>query len=222
MFRIRAVTPIHVPAQELARRAARYRRLSPAGIDVELVDLGSGVEVPRALETQDAIRASESLVTAAMADTDPGRYDAALPDCVLDPGIDAPTRYPVPVYGLLQLTAHLLAGIGGAFGAVARNAAIAAEIERKLRQYGVADQLRATRVLGLSVGDIADDERWAAAVGDAVADLRVGAVINGCSAVEVLPAGGAAIVDPTATALRMLGLALATGVLPAAGDGTSR
>lgn len=215
-FRIRAVTPIHVSADELARRADRYRRLAPPGIAVDLVDLGDSAEVPRSLETAGAIRASEDLLVDQLARTDPSRYDASLPDCVLDPGIGAGKRYPVPAFGLLQLTAHLLAGLGSGFGAVARNEAISAELARKLSCYGLGDLLAGVATLGLSVADIADDERWAAAVAGSVADLDVRTVINGCSAVQVRPSSGPIILDPTATALRMLGAALDAGMLPTA------
>lgn len=84
---------------------------------------------------------------------------------------------PVPVLGLLRLSSHLLGALGRSFAAVARNQAI-------------------------------DDEAtWAASVGGAVADLEVGAVLNGCSAVDVTADGsGPRVIDPTATALQVLGL----------------
>ena len=63
-MRIRAITPIRVGATELARRQRRYRRLSPAAIEVTLVDLEDGPDVPRALETEDDVRRSERLVVA--------------------------------------------------------------------------------------------------------------------------------------------------------------
>ncbi len=216
MFRIRAITPIHVAADELARRADRYRRLAPPGIGVDLEDLGDSAGVPRSLETAEAIRASEDLVIDRLGRTDPSRYDASLPDCVLDPGIGVGRHYPVPTFGLLQLTAHLLAGLGGTFGAVARNEAISAELARKVTVYGLGNLLAGVATLGLSVADIADDERWATAVAGSVADLDVRTVINGCSAVQVRPAFGPVILDPTATALRVLGAALDAGVLPTA------
>jgi len=59
-----------------------------------------------------------------------------------------------------------------------------------------------------SLEDIADTSRWneAVATGLAAARLRVDAVINGCSAVEVRPTDdGPAVLDPTALALRLIG-----------------
>ena len=47
--RIHAVTPIHVDADELARRQTRYDALCPAGLHLELHDIGP--DAPRALDT---------------------------------------------------------------------------------------------------------------------------------------------------------------------------
>jgi hypothetical protein len=61
--------------------------------------------------------------------------------------------------------------------------------------------------MDLSLEDIADDATWAAGVEKAVAGADCQAVINACSAVDVTPvAGGPRVVDPTATALRLLAL----------------
>lgn len=208
MLRIRAITPIHVDDAELARRQRRYDRLSPTGISIELDDIGDGPRVPRALDTADDVRRSEDLVIAEIRGTDPDRFDAALPDCVLDPGVGVMDDAPLPVLGLLRLCAHLLAGAGQSFAAVARNHAIAAELGRKLTSYGLGGECADVRVLGLDVGDIADDAAWAAAISRAVGDLTVGSVVNGCSAVDVRVGDtGPRIVDPTATALAALGLA---------------
>jgi Asp/Glu/hydantoin racemase len=221
-LRIRAITPIHVDDAELERRQRRYERLAPSGISVHLDDLGDGPDVPRALESPDDIRRSEALVAAALRDTDPGAYDAALPDCVLDPAVGGPADgAPVPVFGILRLSAHLLAATGERFAAVARNEAIAAELARKAGEYGLRSQLRDVLVLGLGVEDIPDDAAWATAISRAVAGLDAGAVINGCSAVEVAPtdSGHARVVDPTAIALRVLGVVAELGSTPGAGAG---
>ena len=199
MLRVRAITPIHVDSDELRRRQERYDRLAPVGIAIHLDDLGADPAVPRQLQTQDDIRRSEELVVAEIRRTDAERFDAVLPDCVLDPGVGVVQDAPVPVVGLLSLCGHFLAGAGQRFAAVTRNEAIAEELRRKADSYGMADVLTEVRVLGLSVEDIADDRTWAAAVTRVVADVPVGAVFNACSAVEVQEAGaGPRIVDPTA------------------------
>jgi Asp/Glu/hydantoin racemase len=212
MLRIRSITPIHVDVAELERRQRRYDRLAPTNITVQLDDLGDGRHVPRALDTEDDIRRSEQLVIAEIHRTDPNHFDAVLPDCVLDPGVGVITGAPVPVLGLLQLSSHLLASSGQRFAAVTRNSAIADELVRKLTSYGIADTFAGVRILGLSVTDIADDDVWAAAINRSVADLTVNSIINGCSAVEVqVPMAGPSIVDPTATALRVIALAAELG-----------
>jgi len=215
--RIRAITPIRVGATELARRQRRYRRLSPAAIEVTLVDLEDGPDVPRALETEDDVRRSERLVVAEARRTSAEGFDVVLPDCVLDPGVDVGADTPVPLVGILSLTTHLLAGTGARFAALTRNEAIAAELAAKVRYYGLADRLTEVRVLGLDVASIPDDSAWADAIGRAVGDLPVATVVNGCSAVELQPQrSGPVIVDPTATALRVLGLVAEAGLAPRA------
>jgi len=215
--RIRAITPIRVGATELARRQRRYRRLSPAAIEVTLVDLEDGPDVPRALETEDDVRRSERLVVAEARRTNAEEFDVVLPDCVLDPGVGVGADTPVPLVGILSLTAHLLAGTGARFAALTRNEAIAAELAAKVRDYGLADRLTEVRVLGLDVATIPDDSAWADAIGRAVGDLPVATVVNGCSAVELQPhRSGPVIVDPTATALRVLGLVAESGLAPRA------
>lgn len=208
MLRIRAITPIHVDGEELRRRQQRYDRLAPEGIRIHLDDLGDDPTVPRALQTEQDVRRSEELVIDAIRRTDPERYDTVLPDCVLDPGVGVVSDAPVPVVGLLCLSTHFLAAGGQQFAAVTRNSATGEELRRKAASYGLSDDLTDVRVLGLSVEDISDDRTWAEAITRSVADLPVGAVVNGCSAVDVRAAGaGPRIIDPTAVALRVLGLA---------------
>lgn len=206
-----AITPIHVQPAELARRQRRYERLAPAGVTVTLEDVGEGSEVPRALETADDIAASESVLVERFRSADADRFDAFLPDCVLDPVVDADVSVDRPVFGIARLTAHFLSGFGSRVGAVARNPAIAAELDRKLKSYGLTPA-RPTDVLGLSVDDIADDAAWAVAVERAVASMPCDRVINACSAVDIVGDDrGPVLVDPTWTALQMIGVHAAKG-----------
>ena len=219
-MRILAITPIVVSADELARRQARYDRLAPAGVEIVLHNLADTEQAPRALDTREQIATSEALVAAQMARADVDAFDALLPDCVLDPvvGTDLAAAMPLPVHGISRLSAHHLAGSGARVSGVARNQPIADELDRKLAQYGVKTA-GPTAVLNLSVEAIADDAVWTAAVTRTVRDLDVDAVLNACSAVEVAPGGpgapGPAVVDPTATALRVLGVLAATTGEPA-------
>jgi Asp/Glu/hydantoin racemase len=203
--RIHAVTPIHVDADELARRQARYDALCPPGSHVVLHDIGP--DAPRALDTADEIRESERLVVEALRAA-PAGYDALLPDCVLDPGVDR-LQGELPVVGILRLSMGWQVLAGRRAGAVARNTAIADELARMVAAYGWSGSFTGVRVLDLDVHAIADTHRWNDAVDGALESLgRDGAmaVINGCSAVDV-PAGPSSavqVVDPTALALRVL------------------
>jgi len=205
-MRALAVTPIHLPPEEIRRRQERYDRLAPPGLEIELVDVGAAA--PGSLDTDEAVRASEREVAARLADAGAG-YDLAFPDCVLDPAVpDAVAAGPLPVHGLLKLAATHLAGRGERFGAVVRNEAIRAEFDRRVADYGLTGHFAGTRVLDLPFEAIADSGTWNRAVASAVRELAAlgaTAVINGCSAVDVEPAElPARIVDPTELALRVL------------------
>ncbi|MBD8605785.1 hydantoin racemase [Aeromicrobium sp. CFBP 8757] len=204
-MRILSFTPIAVGEQELARRQARYDEHSPDGVEVVLRDIGTGSGAPTALETPEDVATSERAVLAAFAAADPEGFDAFLPDCVLDPGIDDQDGLARPLLGIGRLTASFLASQGTPLFSVARNPAIAAELDRRFASYGLTAP--DTRVLDLSFDAIADDRVWNETVERSVADLDGGFVFNACSAVDVAPsAGGAVLVDPTATALRLIGL----------------
>jgi Asp/Glu/hydantoin racemase len=201
--RVYAITPIHVPDEELRRRQGRYDHLSPDGLTVELHDIGP--RAPRALETSDQVRESERQVMAALRAAGPG-YDALLPDCVLDPGVAA-LRGGMPVDGMLRLSLADAAANGQAVGAVTRNRAIADELTAVAAAYGFP--VVGVAVLDLDLDAIADDARWAEAlIGavDALAEAGADVVVNGCSAVDLDAAGGTRIpvIDPAALALRLL------------------
>lgn len=210
-MRLLALTPIVVDDAELARRQARYDELAPDGVRVHLQHLGDDPGLPRALESEADVRASEDALRRRYREADPAAYDGFLPDCVLDPL--AGEELARPVFGIGRLAAGFVAAQGARLGAVARNAPIAAELDRRLGRYGVA-AVAPTAVLDLGVEDIADDAGWAAAVARVVGDLDCDFVLNACSAVEVGEQHGAPyLLDPTAAALAMLAhRAAVTGV----------
>jgi Asp/Glu/hydantoin racemase len=212
---IRAITPIDVSAEEVARRQRRYDALSPPGVRVVLQNLPGS---PPQLDSANACRASEAIVVAELLRTDPGQYDAVLADCVLDPGLETLEQQArVPAFGILKLCCGVLAAAGHRFGAVARNQAIADELQARVLAHGHADRFDRVAVLNLALADIDRAERWNEVLGTAARAFEgspTSVLINGCSAVDVLPRGGStvAVVDPTALALAMLGLMVARGL----------
>ncbi|MEV0070661.1 MULTISPECIES: aspartate/glutamate racemase family protein [unclassified Amycolatopsis] len=205
-MRALAVTPIHLPPDEVARRQARYDRLAPPGVEIELRNVGP--TAPATLDTAGSMRDSEREVAALLKAAADG-FDLAFPDCVLDPSVpDAVSDPALPVHGILKLSATHLAGKGVRFGAVVRNEAIKDEFASRIAAYGLDEYLAGIRVLDLPFSAIAETEVWNAALGSAVrelAELGATAVINGCSAVDVEPADlPARIVDPTELAMRLL------------------
>ncbi len=219
-MRIAAITPLRVSAEELARRQARYDRLVPDGLRVHLINL-DGPGAPETLESAADIRRSEDLVRDTIGALDPATYGGVLPDCVLDPAVGGAPRDgagpALPVFGILRLTAGFLAGCGRTFGSVTRNVAIGEELAARLHSYGADGSYAGNHVLDLDYAAVADDARWNAALHGALTDLTgrgATVVINGCSAVEVIGASGTTVLDPTALALRLLGLGASQGVLP--------
>lgn len=212
---IRAITPIDVSAEELLRRQGRYDDLSPEGVRIELENLAGG---PRQLDSDRACRESERMVVEAALRTDPARYDAVMADCVLDPGLEElERRAAVPTLGILKLCAGVLAAAGHRFGGLARNGAIAEELRARILAHGHGAAFDRVAVLDLSLDDITDDARWNGVLWRAAAEFGgsgTSVLINGCSAVNVAPRdpGGAAVVDPTALALDVLGLTIARGL----------
>jgi Asp/Glu/hydantoin racemase len=204
-MRLLAWTPIVVGAEELARRQARYDRLSPAHVQIVLRDLADfSSSAPQALETDHDVRTSEDAVMWAFRASDPAGFDAFLPDCVLDPGIGG-EGFARPLLGLSHLAATFLAAQGATVGALARNRAIADELDRRLASYAVKRE--PTLVMDLSVEDIADDETWRRAVVTHARRLSCDYALNACSAVELGSLStDTVVVDPTALALRLLGL----------------
>lgn len=205
-MRIRAITPIVVSSEELERRQSRYNQLAPPGVVVHLDNLGEG---PDRLESLEQIRQSEHLVHAEALRTDPRRFDGIFLDCVLDPALEQLQREAVlPVFGITRLVSGYFGSLGLQMAAVARNQAIADELADRVDAFGWSPNFRGVLNLDLTLKDIADTELWNRTVVERVAsgDLDgVDAVINGCSAVEVRPAGGPPVVDPTALALRLVG-----------------
>lgn len=204
-MRLLSWTPIAVGAAELARRQTRYDRLSPSQVQIVLHDLGTvDPTAPRALESEADVRASEEAVVAAYRASDPQGFDAFLPDCVLDPAITS-DGLALPMLGLSRLVSTFLGQGGASIGALARNRAIADELDRRLASYGV--RAEPTVVMHLGVEDIADDEAWRRAVTAYSDQLSCDFALNACSAVELgEPVATAQVVDPTALALRLLGL----------------
>lgn len=198
-----AYTPIHVGADELRRRQERYDHLAPTGVTVELRDIGA--DAPRALDTESDVRRSETVLTEAFRRVDPTGVDGFLPDCVLDPCAEVASKFARPLYGLSKLTASHHLSLGRRVGALARNRAIADELDRRLSYYGF--ETEATHVMDLGVHDIADSQAWGRAVTEHAHLLDCSVAINACSAVELLdPPASPMVVDPTATALRLLGV----------------
>ena len=201
-MRLLALTPIHVPDTELARRQARYDQIAPTGIEV--VVRRPERDLPRELGSAADVAASDAALVAAYAAEPVGGWDGYLPDCVLDPAVHSAATLPVPIHGIGRLAMHALTGAGLSWRAVARNQPIADELDRLADRYGVPTD-GPTTVLSLSVEEISDDAGWGSALATAVADLGCDAVLNGCSAVDVrAPGRGPVVVDPTALALHVL------------------
>jgi Asp/Glu/hydantoin racemase len=219
-LRLRVIAPIALPAAAIAGRRQRYRELAGPRFEVTLDPLADP-DAPRALDDEDAIAASHAIIRAQIDALDPADADLAMPDCVLDPGLVVGHASAVPAVGILHLVAGHLAALGRRFSAVTRNEPIADELARKLDEYGLYRSLVGVDVIHGGVELISDEPEWIRRLG-AVVRTRgaagVDTVFNGCSAVPIPPemtAAGApvAVVDPTLLALRLLSVALDSGLV---------
>ncbi|MEU6495454.1 aspartate/glutamate racemase family protein [Streptomyces sp. NPDC046984] len=205
-MKIHSVTPVRVDAAELTRRRARYRRLSPPGVEVVLED--GGPEAPPQFATRDDIETSTSAVTEALAKASAEDYAVRMPDCVLDPAVPVtPDGSAVPTVGMLRLTASHLAATGTVFGAVTRNHIIGEALAERIEEYGLGPWFAGVAVLDLDFDTIPDTLRWNEAVRGALDEFAargVTAVINGCSAVDTGTPHAVQLVDPAERALRLL------------------
>lgn len=220
MFRLKAITPLAVPAEELARRQHRYDRLAARHLAVSLVNLPPGA--PPRLDTADDVEASAGYVHREIERTSREDFDGILPDCVLDPCVGEIPAGPVPLFGILRLAAGAIAGLGVPFAAVTRNGAIGTEMARKLHLYGLAGNLDWVHRLEADFCLIADGDGWAAALAPAVAATAaadVPVLLNGCSAVDMGPDADprVRVVDPTALALDVLAVCTTRGLAVAGG-----
>lgn len=218
MLRIKAISPLRLADDEVARREDRYRRLAGDGIEIDLVNLPPGA--PERLDSDADIRASEALVHDEACRTDPGRHDLVLPDCVLDPIVGLVDDVPVPVLGILQLATGHLAALGQPFAAVTRNAAIGAELAKRVADHGHGDRLQSVARLDADFCLISDQDGWADAMrplAQRLGDEGVRVLVNGCSAVDIPDnrLGLVTVVDPTRVAMRMLAVAAAEGLVGA-------
>ncbi|MEV4133109.1 aspartate/glutamate racemase family protein [Dactylosporangium sp. NPDC049742] len=217
-LRICMISPIHLSEAVTAARAERLRELGGPDLDVDLVGLPP--EAPVGLDRPEDIEAATAHITAVAAGLDPARYDVVVPDCVLDPGVEAGADCEIPFLGLLRLIASGLHGLGRPFSAVTRNETIAAELEARLRGYGLAEGFRGTDILNLGVEKVFHGEEWSNALGQVVrerAQAGVTIVLNGCSAVATGPSpwSGSWVVDPTTYAFDLIRARLHNGVRPA-------
>lgn len=210
-MRVRAITPIVVDDEEIARRQERYARLAPRGWEILVESLPSSEGAPRELSSPEQIIASEHVGVASAIETRSSDFDAVLPDCVLDPGLAAiEESNSITALGITRLSAHFIAGCGRRFGVVARNAAIGDEYRATIERYGLGEYFDGVFILGLDLEDLADAQKWNRAIEEVaeVATSRgVSILINGCSAVDVTFSElNLTVLDPTALALRVAAL----------------
>lgn len=204
-MRIHASTPLYVGDEELARRQARYDRIAPAGVTVELHDLPDAA--PRSLESEADCRASEDFVVEALSAA-PRYVDAVFADCVLDPGITTlHTMLSIPAIGILRTNLAHGKALGRTTAAVVRNQAIADEMRRVADENGFGDVLTDIRLLELDFAAVTDHDRWQAqlqSAADDAATAGASTLLNGCSAVDTdATTGPVTVYDPVARALRL-------------------
>lgn len=224
MLKIKAIAPLRLESQELQRRQRRYDLLAGPELSVTLVNL-DGKNAPKRLENDDDLAASEELTLQMIRDTNPNSFDAILPDCVLDPGVNMNQDSPLPVYGILRLSGGFIQSLGYSFAAVTRNVTIGDELARKAESYGFSRSLCSVEILNVDFCFVSDHDQWEGAIkplAERLSTRGIGVLLNGCSAVEIANRNvkDLIIIDPTELALKLLvsagkvGLTYTSGALP--------
>lgn len=211
-MKVVSITPIHVTEEELKRRQARYERLAPAGVTVELRNLSE--QSLNALDKESDVRASDCALLADALEVNLEVGEVLLPDCILDPGFRQNAS--ATTVGMLEsVMGHLVAG-GGKVGAVTRNESIGNELVRRVGEYGFAEHFVGLEVLNLSFDAINDEEQWHKALKiavDRLASKGATVVINGCSAVNVDQSQlSIPVVDPAELVLKIIADQMASKV----------
>jgi Asp/Glu/hydantoin racemase len=203
-MRLIAITPIHVTTEELDRRQARYNRLAPQGVTVELRNLSK--KTLTALDSPADVVTSDAGIIGDVAELDISNEDFVMPDCVLDPGFRTDSNS--NVVGMLQSVMAHLVEAGHKVGAVTRNQTIGDELVRRVHEYGYGENFVGLVVLNLSFDAINDEELWHQSLEAALEKLAASGatvVINGCSAVNVHQSRlKLEVVDPAELALKIL------------------
>ena len=216
MLRVKAIAPLRLDDEEMVRRQARYSALGGSGMEIVLFNL-EGENAPLRFDSFEEIDASERLTWEEISRTASDQFDAVLPDCVLDPGLEKAADAPVPAYGILRLAAGHLYSLGRPYAAVTRNDVIGQVLEEKVAGYGFSSVLVGREVLDIDFCFVAEGAGWnesMAPIARKLADRGVTALLNGCSAVDIenRTLEGVAVIDPTEMALEVLGLAHRLGV----------
>lgn len=211
-MKVVSITPIHVTEEELKRRQARYKRLAPAGVTVELRNLSE--QSINALDKESDVRASDCALLVDALEINLQVDEVLLPDCILDPGFRQNAS--ATTIGMLESVMSHLVAAGGKVGAVTRNESIGNELVRRVAEYGFASNFVDLEVLNLSFDAINDEEQWHRALKIAVDRLAAkGAtvVINGCSAVSVDQSQlSIPVVDPAELVLKIIADQMTTKV----------
>ncbi|MDA8262815.1 MAG: aspartate/glutamate racemase family protein [Actinomycetota bacterium] len=216
MLRVKAIAPLRLDDEEMVRRQLRYSALAGPEMEIVLFNL-EGDNAPLRFDSFEEIDASERLTWEEISRTSPDRFDAVLPDCVLDPGLEKAAEAPVPAYGILRLAAGNLYSLGRPYAAVTRNDVIGQVLEEKVAGYGFSSVLVGREVLDIAFCFVSEGSGWneaMAPIARKLADRGVTALLNGCSAVDIenRTLEGVAVIDPTEMALSVLGLAHRLGV----------
>lgn len=222
MIHVRIVSPVVVGT---ARDPAELKALERPGLAVSRVKIKHG---PASIESEfeDALAVPETvaLIVQAVAE----RADAAVIDCMADPGLHAAREaVTIPVLGPCETGMHVAASLGHKFSIVTALARGRPTFENLARLYGCADKLASVRAVDLPVLELDDDrERMTRLLGDearrAVVEDHADCILFGCSGMfgaaqavrEALLADGidVPVIDPVPTAVRVAAALVEAGL----------
>jgi allantoin racemase len=150
-------------------------------------------------------------------------FDAIIPGCVGDPGIDGIRELvSIPVIGPGATSMQVAAGLGHSFSVLTILDSVIRPTEHLAHTAGVASKLASVRSIGIPVLELNDDldrtfDHLVSAARQAIEQDRAEVLVIGCGTLsfrseELQEAVGVPVVNPLRAALRMAELLISSGL----------
>lgn len=207
-MRIKVVAPTLKDKSQRQQIECAYRSCVSKGSDLDLVEAGGPIH----FENRKDLIESERCILEKAKNARKEGYDAVMPDCVMDPAVDAiRDRTGLLTLGPLFTSLHVAALIGPRTAILVRNEFILKMLRAKINTYGIPNAVTG-RSLNLSYDEFDNEECLRDAIirqGEVVKKHGASSLILGCTTIVNLESWlhsrlSMPIIAPGKTTLRML------------------